>query len=94
MQGPYRQPLPLYINNVNYTININTSSSDSVLSEGLAQYIQETVILAKQEKFKKGALIIDLTDQSSTLVYVMGVCNLAGGSPGYLVSTPLVSDRQ
>lgn len=85
IEVPYRQPQALYKNS--YTLDVGKMGSTLVLDNGFGEYISGAIDLVKQLGFKKGTPMIDLTGQSSGLLYALGAHGVGqawmiGGYPG------------
>lgn len=85
MLAPYRQPEPIWTNNV--AVEFGRPGSTLVLSQGYASYVERALAGARQAGFVAGTPVLDLTGQSPGLLYAMGAMNLGhpwivGGWPG------------
>ena len=85
MELPYRQPQPLRLNS--HAVEIGSNSSNLVLSEGYATYLDNAIRVSGLAGFKSGTPVIDLTGQSPGILYAIGATSIGqawtiGGYPG------------
>jgi len=85
---PYRQPQPLRLNSS--LIDIGPQKSELVLSEGYSKYISSAMAAAREAEFEPNTPMIDLSGQSSGILYALGAESIGqawtiGGYPGSLM---------
>ena len=83
--SPYRQPQPLYRNDVG--IEVGQVGSKLILSEDHATYLSSVTRLASQNGFQQGVPMIDLSGHSPGVLYALGADSIGvawtlGGYPG------------
>ncbi len=85
MESPYRQIQPLRLNS--QTVEVGSSGSSLILSEGYAAYLTQIRKEAIHAGFEPGTPIIDLSGQSPGVLHALGAANIGqawmiGGYPG------------
>lgn len=85
LEGPYGQAYQLQENS--FKIKIGNPSSTLILSNSSGHFFTEVNNLVNQVHFKKGTPVIDLTGESTTILYAMGASStgqayIIGGLPG------------
>jgi hypothetical protein len=87
LEQPYRQPEPLRLNKS--IVEIGPQKSQLLLSEDYANYILNAIASAQKAGFEPNDSVIDLSGQSSGVLYVLGAESIGaawviGGYPGSL----------